>query len=140
MYFKTNLSYLRRRRNLTQEAVADLLGLSPQAIALYERGDREPSLINLIKLAQFFQVSIDDFLIKDLRPDSLNFGKNLAFLRKKYRARGEDIAEIFGVSKSTYSKYENGLVQPNMEGLVIISEFFGVSVDDLLKKDLSKEG
>lgn len=120
--------------------VAEQFGVDPNTIGSYERGDREPTLELLIKLARFFDVSIDDLLTKDMQPAGVIFGRNLNFLRKSLGINGKEIAKILGVSPSTYSKYENGLVQPDMDGLVTISEFFGVTIDDLLKKDLSKVG
>lgn len=140
MYFSSNLSYLRMMRRKTQEDMASEIGVSQGAIGNYEAGRREPSLAEVIKIAQILKVSIDDLLTKDLRPTGSVFGRNLRYLRKSVNANGKEIAKIFGVNHSTYSKYENGLVQPSMEGLIAISEFFGVTVDDLLKKDLSKEG
>lgn len=140
MYFSSNLSYLRMMRRKTQEDMASEIGVSQGAIGNYEAGRREPSLAEVIKIAQILEVSIDDLLTKDLSPTGSVFGRNLQYLRKSVNAKGKEIAKIFGVNHSTYSKYENGLVQPSMEGLVAISEFFGVTVDDLLKKDLSKEG
>lgn len=139
MHFSTNLVYLRKKKKLSQSMVAEILSLGTNTIGSYERGDREPTLDNLINLAKLYEVSIDDLLTKDFRPTDSVFGENLKFLRNNIHAKGEEIAKIFKVSKSTYSKYENCLVEPNMEGLVAVSEFFGVSVDDLLKKDLSKE-
>lgn len=43
----------------TQRQVAKALGVTPQAISFYERGLREPSIDELIKMADFFEVSID---------------------------------------------------------------------------------
>ena len=37
-------------------------------------------------------------------------------------------------------KYESGAAELSNQGLINVSEFFGITVDDLLKKDLSKEG
>lgn len=140
MFFKDNLSYLRRKRNLTQKAIADLLELSPQAIGLYEKGDREPSLINLIKLARFFCISIDDLLEKDLRPTGTVLSRNLKYLRKREGYRQEDMARLLGYrDKSSYCLIEGGGTKPSIENLVNISEYFGVTVDDLLKKDLQEE-
>lgn len=43
----------------TQRQVAKALGVTPQAISFYERGLREPGIDELIKMADFFEVSID---------------------------------------------------------------------------------
>ncbi len=140
LYFAKNLAYLRKQKGFSQAEFSERIGMSRAATALYEMGKREPTLSNLAGIAQILEVSIDDLLTKDLRPAGLLFGRNLRYLRESINAKGKEIAKIFGVNGPTYSKYENGLVQPNMEGLIAISEFFGVPIDDLLKKDLSKEG
>lgn len=140
MLFKDNLLRLREMYNITQETVADVIGLTPQVIGLYEKGKREPNLSNLIKLARFFQVSIDDLLTKDLRPQGSMLPQNLKYLRTREQCSQDDMAQLLHVSKSTMSKYERGVAEINNQGLINVSEYFGVTVDDLLKKDLSKGG
>ena len=41
------------------------------------------------------------------------------------------------MNRSTYSGYENGVALPNIENLISFSEFFKISIDDLVKKDFS---
>ena len=53
---------LRRKRNLTQEAVAAHLGISFQAISKWERGDGYPDITMLPALASYFDVSVDELL------------------------------------------------------------------------------
>ncbi|HEY8388880.1 MAG TPA: helix-turn-helix transcriptional regulator [Parasegetibacter sp.] len=64
--------------------------------------------------------------------------KNLAYLRKQLKLRQEEMQSRVGVSRTTWSNYENGISEPSVNGLINISNFFGVSLDDLLKKDLSR--
>ena len=56
------LLFLREQLNVSQKAVADYIGLSRQAYAHYEFGDRYPDLKTLCKLADFFGVSVDYLL------------------------------------------------------------------------------
>lgn len=141
MYFSSNLSYLRMMRRKTQEDMASEIGVSQGAIGNYEAGRREPSLAEVIKIAQILEVSIDDLLTKDLRPVGLQLSNNLKYLRKRNGYRQEDMAKLLGYKdKSSYCLIENGITQVSVDNLVNLSEFFGVTVDDLLKKDLSKEG
>lgn len=60
--FKTTLTYLRDREGLTQEALAERLGLSRSAIGMYERGQREPDLKTLRKIAVYFHVDMNCLL------------------------------------------------------------------------------
>lgn len=50
---------LRTRNNLTQEDVANLLKVSRTAYSNYEKGIREMSYESLVKLADFYKVSLD---------------------------------------------------------------------------------
>ncbi len=66
MYFDTNVKHLRLQLELTQEQLAKKLDKSKRAIQDYERGINKPSVDHLIEIAAFFNVSIDDILLKDL--------------------------------------------------------------------------
>jgi len=57
------LKIIRIERNLNQQKVAIDLNISREALSHYENVKREPSLDMLIKLSDYFNVSID-FLIK----------------------------------------------------------------------------
>ena len=50
---------LRKLHRLTQRQVASTLGLTQPSYIRYENGKAEPSLENLVKLADLFDVSID---------------------------------------------------------------------------------
>ena len=50
---------LRIEKKAKQMDIADYLGVNPRAIRFYESGDREPNVDTLIKLADFFDVSVD---------------------------------------------------------------------------------
>lgn len=62
IYFSENLKELRRNKNLTQEKLADFLGVSFQTISKWERGDNYPDITMLPEIASFFKVSVDDLL------------------------------------------------------------------------------
>lgn len=61
-HFGKRCKFLRNERGLTQQEVADALGISRSAYAYYEIGGSEPSLTMLWELAQYFQVSADFLL------------------------------------------------------------------------------
>ena len=58
MYEK--LIQLRKDHDLTQEALAEQLAISRQAIIKWERGEAVPSSENLVQLARFYQISVED--------------------------------------------------------------------------------
>ena len=59
MTFAERLLELRKSRNLTQRQVYVATDMSPLGYQRYEYGERSPNSKQLIKLADFFDVSID---------------------------------------------------------------------------------
>lgn len=60
--FKKILKFLRQQNKLNQKSLGAAIGYGYTAISNYESGRNEPSINDLIKLADFFNVSVD-FLI-----------------------------------------------------------------------------
>ena len=60
--FPGRLMRLRERRRMNRKALGECCGLSKNIIGMYERGEKEPSLKTLIKIADFFEVSTDYLL------------------------------------------------------------------------------
>jgi len=67
------------------------------------------------------------------------FGKNLTTLRESKRLKQSEMPNLTGVSRATWSDYERGNTEPSFQTLLRISEFFGIEIDKLLKRDLSAE-
>jgi DNA-binding XRE family transcriptional regulator/SOS-response transcriptional repressor LexA len=58
--FHYNLRQLRKRAGLTQGGLADKLNLKRAVIGAYEEGRAEPKIENLIKIASFFNRTVDE--------------------------------------------------------------------------------
>lgn len=67
MSFKENLQYLRGSRNMTQEQLAMLLGVSRQAISKWESEKAYPEMDKLLMLCDMFGVTLDDLVMGDAR-------------------------------------------------------------------------
>lgn len=67
------------------------------------------------------------------------FGKNLQFLRKEKKLRQHQMLDSLGVSRTTWSNYEQSRTAPSLDGLVKISRFFGVSLDELITQDIEQK-
>ena len=72
--FKDNLIQLRKMRHLTQEDIAEALGVTRQAVAKWEAGDTIPDLDKCRVLAELLEVSLDD--LANYEPDK-NLGLGL---------------------------------------------------------------
>ncbi len=57
--FAERLKKLRKENNMSQQKLADLIGLGQSAIAMWEKGKNSPEYESLIKIADIFNVSID---------------------------------------------------------------------------------
>ncbi len=62
----------------------------------------------------------------------MEFNTELQRLRKERGLSQEELGEKLGVSRQTISKWENGSAYPDMLNLMTISEFFGVTADELI--------
>lgn len=83
MFLAENIKYLREQDGLTQREFAEKLEVSSAAVGNWEAGTREPELSRIIKMAEFFSVSLDDFILTELRPPTPLYSD---FWR--YRSRG----------------------------------------------------
>lgn len=66
---------LRRKYNYTQQRLADFLGITRPAYTAYERGTRQPDYETLLKLADYYDVSIDYLLGRTDNPEPSNVDK-----------------------------------------------------------------
>ena len=65
---KTNLKLLRKNRGYTQIAVQMKTGIEQALLSKFENGERVPPTETLIKLADFYNVSIDYILCRTENP------------------------------------------------------------------------
>lgn len=61
--------------------------------------------------------------------------QTLKLLRKKNHLTQQEVADILHITRSSYSKYENGIHQPNLALLQKFAKLYAVSVDYLLNAD-----
>ena len=65
--FAQNLKVLREKIGISQRTLAKKLGVQPTDVSSYERGEKLPTVEKLIKIADFFDVSADKLLGRELR-------------------------------------------------------------------------
>lgn len=66
--------------------------------------------------------------------------KNLQYLRKRDKITQEDLAEKLNVSRQSVSKWETGEAYPETDKLIAICDLFDVSLDGLMRSDLTGDG
>ena len=87
----TNIRFLRKQKGLTQGDLANELAITRSSVGAYEEGRAEPKLDTLLKIANFFSISLDMLVSKDL---SKSFEDVLQ--GKPFRAPEENQPDIEG--------------------------------------------
>lgn len=60
--FGKRLKELRIEKGLSQQKLGEIFGFCNQSVSFWESGNREPDLDTLVKIADFFDVAIEDLL------------------------------------------------------------------------------
>lgn len=92
-YFSDTLIHLRRKAGLSQQHLADGLGLSRSAIGMYETGKREPDMETLRMFSEFFGVDMNTLTSPQTAQDA-----ELAELLETLRRR-DDMRMLFKLAK-----------------------------------------
>ena len=122
--FSENIRLLRDRQNLTQQKIADDLKITRGRYVKYEDGSSEPPLDLLLKIAKYFNVSIDILLSVDIRKYPLEqmvkISENKILVPVAVDSKGENKIEIIPAKASM--GYLNGYQDPDyIEGLQTLS-------------------
>jgi transcriptional regulator with XRE-family HTH domain len=65
-------------------------------------------------------------------------GKNLKFLRKQQKMTQEEFAMKLNIKRSLLGAYEEERAEPRIDVLEVLSDQLGISLDELLRRDLSE--
>ena len=68
MKFADNLKKLRKRRNISQEQLAEKVGVSRQSVSKWETSEAYPEMNNILELCKIFKCNISD-LVNDKMVD-----------------------------------------------------------------------
>ncbi len=85
--FSIRLKELRRARKISQQRLADDVGMSKSSINMYERGEREPNLDMLERLSDYFHVDLDDLLGKATPADGASSRQQVALYDNLFPVR-----------------------------------------------------
>ena len=69
-FIASNLKYLRNKENKSLNDIANVCDKTDVAVHYWENGSREPSAVDIAKISNFYNVPIDDLIVKDLRFDN----------------------------------------------------------------------
>lgn len=67
MNFSDNLKKIRKEHNLSQEQIAEQLGVSRQSVSKWESGQAYPEMDKMLQLCKLFNLNIDELLNQDIK-------------------------------------------------------------------------
>jgi transcriptional regulator with XRE-family HTH domain len=105
IYLAENIRRLRVAKSLTQERLADFLGVSAKAVSKWECGDSLPDIALLPPLANFFEITIDELMGNDM----LRSDERIAALIAEYDeldVSGQDRQKT-ELAETAYSEFPN---------------------------------
>lgn len=92
-YFSDTLIQLRRNSGLSQQQLADALGLSRSAVGMYETGKREPDMATLRAFSEYFGVDMNTLTSPQTAADA-----ELSELLETLRSR-DDMRMLFKLAR-----------------------------------------
>lgn len=126
----SRLVALRKENNLSQEALAEKLGISRQAVSKWERAEASPDTDNLIALAKLYHVSLDE-LLKIHEADEEESVKE-PYEKNEICIAREDVAEPGRDNEQStdYNGQEAGQTETDDTGEDVHIGFDGIHVKD----------
>lgn len=120
---------LRTNANMSQKELADVLGIALSTVGMYERNNRILPIDNLIKIAQYFDVSIDELLDQEKKSSAVSVSPIfMERLETLIASKGENAKKLGKYQNSSYF-LRNSL---RVEDLIYLSVTFSISCDYLL--------
>ena len=125
----------------TQKEIAAALGIAANTFNQYATGRREPDIDTLIRIADFFQVSVDCLLGHDLPANESDsdisvqkraFAKRLVSARTSAGYSQSTLSGLLNIKQQTLQHWEKGMSFPDCVHVIKLTQLLGVSSDFLL--------
>lgn len=99
MKFGDNLRNLRKSKKISQERLAERVGVSRQSVSKWERGEAYPEMNNILSLCEIFHCKINDLVHEDLI-DIDSLGEEVKMSVVKFKKEKQN--KVKGLSKAIY--------------------------------------
>ena len=136
-----NIRSIRREQKLTQLALAMRVGVTPQAVGKWERGESEPDISLLLPIAKALNVTAETLFGLENRRGSApasflaeEFPESLKCRRLAANLTQAELARKLDVRPQTVSKWENGVCAPDAGYLAALCGLYGISPSALLSE------
>ncbi|WBL20918.1 helix-turn-helix domain-containing protein [Zunongwangia sp. HRR-M8] len=105
-YFGKNIRKIRNVKKLSQQAFAELFDLKRGTLGAYEEERSEPRIETIIRIANYFSISIDDLLTSELTVNKLlKFKDDLAFHGTFHKEKFTKVPCVTAKSEADYQQY-----------------------------------
>lgn len=145
--FHERLKGLRKKAGLTQSEFAEKTGAHYQTVSKWERGVSLPDLSMLDVFAKTLDISLETLLgmenddsILGTRFDCKKMGATIAELRKRKGISQTELGEKMNVISDTVSKWERGIICPDMEKLIALATYFEIAPSRIYYGILAEKG
>ncbi|MEM7299345.1 MAG: LexA family transcriptional regulator [Bacteroidota bacterium] len=105
-----NIKYLRKKKGYTQETFANALDINRPSVGAYEEGRADPRLTTLSKMAELFEVSVDELINEDLTNENRVPNQNIKVLAVTVDDADEEFIQL--VPTKAAAGYTNGYADP----------------------------
>lgn len=134
MMFAEKLKALRKQKGLTQTQFAIDFNIATGTIGMWETGKRQPDYNTLVKIAKYFDVSINYLLEDQAEPEELQIARSRT--RELHENNStptiQSIEEKTGTSYATFRQWYECTGDYFNDKLCLIADLYNVSIDYLL--------
>ena len=99
MSFAENLKSIRKERHISQEELAEIMGVSRQAISKWEQGSGYPEIEKIFLLSKELNVSLDDLMLGEVESIERNKANNIIVPTGKITIKSYDGKSIVNCYK-----------------------------------------
>lgn len=141
--YLNNLKKLRENKDYTQKDIASMLNVNRSTYNSWERGEVMIPIEMADKISMIYKVKLSYVLgiekkyiaypdIKEMNYDS--FLEKLNALKKQNKNTYKEIGTSLNCASSTCQRYFKNEFKMPIDRLILICEFYGVEIDEILKK------
>jgi transcriptional regulator with XRE-family HTH domain len=141
--FAERLNELMFDKKIAPEALSKVLGVDLSLIYKYLRKEFTPSTPNAIRIANYFNCSLD-YLVGLSEDISLSFNVEcnpfaICFqeLLKKHNCTRYRLKKNTVLAKQSVDDWYNGVRVPTIDNLIVLAEYFNCSIDCIIGRDNS---
>lgn len=142
--FNNQLKTLRQEYNLSQQELADKIGISKSSINMYERGEREPGIETVKRIADFFNVDVDYlFGVSDIKKrrefkvtrTNKSIAHNIRHHREQANLSQKEFADLLGIDETVVADLESSKSTLKKDMLYKICDVLHLIPSNIMPRD-----